>query len=173
MKGERNAGQPFSVLFLCTGNSARSIIAEAILNKIGKGRFRAYSAGSKPSGTVNPNAVALLGWLGFDTTGARSKSWNEFAGPDVPALDFVITVCDSVAGELCPVWPGHPVTAHWSIPNPAARTGTMEDIARAFRETFDRLEHRIALFADLPVASLDRVSLKLRLDGIGNVGETV
>ena len=160
------------MLFLCTGNSARSIIAEAILNKIDGKRFRAYSAGSHPSGTVNPNAIALLSWLGFDAGDARSKSWDEFSGPGSPKLDCVITVCDNVAGEICPVWPGQPLTAHWGVPNPAAVRGTLEETTRAFRETFDLLERRIALFADLPLESLDRGSLRQRLDEIAKGGET-
>lgn len=157
---------PYNVLFLCTGNSARSIIAEALLNRIGDGKFRAFSAGSHPSGTVNPNAIALLNWLGFDVASARSKSWNEFAGPGAPVLDFVITVCDNVAKEACPVWSAQTLTAHWSVPNPASVPGPLEDVARAFREAFDLLERRIALFADLPVDTLDRLSLKQRLDTI-------
>lgn len=172
MSDRRSAGDPYRVLFLCTGNSARSIIAEALLNKIGKSRFHAFSAGSNPSGTVNPNAIAVLSWLGFDVANARSKSWNEFAGPGAPVLDLVITVCDNVAGEVCPVWPGQPLTAHWGVANPAAVHGTLEQITRAFRETFDLLERRIALFADLPVETLDRLSLKRRLDAIGKGGET-
>lgn len=167
MSSKEDARNPYTVLFLCTGNSARSIIAEAILNKIGKGKFRGYSAGSNPSGTVNPHAIALLSWLGFDIADARSKSWSEFSGPGGPELDFVISVCDNVANEVCPIWPGHPLTAHWGVPNPAAVRGTMEEAARAFRETFDLLEHRIALLSDLPVESLDRTLLKRRLDAIG------
>jgi arsenate reductase len=173
MSGSKSPARPYNVLFLCTGNSARSIIAEAMLNKIGKPRFWAFSAGSKPSGRVNPHAAALLGWLGFDIADARSKSWTEFLTPGAPVLDFVITVCDAVAGETCPVWPGHPLTAHWSVPNPAAVQGTLEDIAHAFREAFDLLERRIALLADLPIESLDRMSLKRRLDEIGKASETV
>lgn len=167
----RESSDPYTVLFLCTGNSARSIIAEAILNKIGRGKFRAYSAGSNPSGTVNPNALALLGRLGFDVADARSKSWNEFSCPGGPALDFVFTICDNVANEVCPVWPGNPTTAHWGIPNPAAVKGTPEEVALAFREAFDVLRRRIDLFARLPVQSLDRMSLKRWLDQIGKGGE--
>jgi arsenate reductase len=169
---KRRDGAPYTVLFLCTGNSARSIIAEAILNKIGEGRFHVYSAGSNPSGTVNPNAIALLSWLGFDTSDARSKSWDEFSDPGSPKLDCVITVCDNVAGEICPVWPGQPVTAHWGMPNPAAVRGTLEETTRAFGRAFDLLERRIALFVDLPLDNLDRGSLRQRLDEIAKGGET-
>lgn len=171
MSDKERTGLPYHVLFLCTGNSARSIIAETILNKIGKGRFCAYSAGSNPSGTVNPNAIALLSWLGFDIDEARSKSWNEFAGPEAPALDCVITVCDAVAGETCPVWPGQPLTAHWGVPNPAVVQGTLEEITLAFRKTFDLLERRIAMLTDIPVERLDRTSLRRRLDEIGDDGQ--
>ena len=157
--------RPFNVLFLCTGNSARSILAEAILNRVGAGKFQAFSAGSHPTGKVNPQALALLARSGFATDGYRSKSWNEFV--EGPALDFVFTVCDNAANEVCPVWPGQPMTAHWGVPDPAAVSGTPEEIARAFRDAFLLLERRIALFANLPVATLDRMSLKRRLDDIG------
>jgi protein-tyrosine-phosphatase len=157
----------YNVLFLCTGNSARSILAEAILNKLGKGRFVAYSAGSHPNGRVNPYALELLGRLGFDTAGLRSKAWDEFAAPGAPELDFVFTVCDNAAGEVCPVWPGQPMTAHWGLPDPAAVEGTDLDKANAFRETFRALERRIGLFQALPIASLDRLSLTNKVREIG------
>jgi len=163
-------GQPdrsYNVLFLCTGNSARSILGEAILNKMGKGKFVAYSAGSMPKGDVNPHALALLQRLGFSTDNFRSKSWEEFAGPDAPKMDFVFTVCDNAANEVCPVWPGQPMTAHWGVPDPAAAEGSETKIAQAFRDAFMALQRRIELFANLPVPSLDRMSLKKRLDEIG------
>lgn len=159
--------RPYNVLFLCTGNSARSIIAEALLNRIGKDKFVAYSAGSHPAGRVNPNALALLKRLDFPTDGLRSKSWDEFALPSAPELDFVFTVCDNAAHEICPIWPGHPVTAHWGVPDPAAVEGDDATVALAFRDAFQTLERRIELFASLPVRSLDRMSLKSRLDEIG------
>ncbi len=157
----------FNVLFLCTGNSARSILAEAILNKTGKGKFAAHSAGSMPKGDVNPNAIALLQRLGFATGKFRSKSWEEFATPDAPKMDFVFTVCDDAANEVCPVWPGQPMTAHWGVPDPAAVKGNETTIAQAFRDAFLALRRRIELFTNLPVASLDRMALKKRLDAIG------
>ena len=163
-------GQPdrsYNVLFLCTGNSARSILGEAILNKMGNGKFVAYSAGSMPKGDVNPHALALLQRLGFATDGLRSKSWDEFAKPGAPQLDFVFTVCDNAANEVCPVWPGQPMTAHWGVPDPAAAEGSETKIAQAFRDAFMALQRRIELFANLPVPSLDRMSLKKRLDEIG------
>jgi arsenate reductase len=158
---------PYNVLFLCTGNSARSILAESILNKIGKGKFFAYSAGSHPSGTVNPNALALLERLNLPVNGLRSKSWDEFARSPAPAFDFVFTVCDNAANEVCPVWPGQAMTAHWGVTDPAAVEGDDAAIAQAFRDAFSRLQRRIELFANLPVKSLDRMSLKSRLDEIG------
>jgi len=158
---------PYNVLFLCTGNSARSIMAEAILNRLGKDKFRAFSAGSDPKGAVHPGTLTLLNKLGYDTSGLRSKSWNEFAAPGAPALDFVFTVCDNAASEVCPVWPGQPMTAHWGIPDPAAVTGDDITVARAFRNAYAALERRIELFAALPFKSLDRISLKKRLDQIG------
>ena len=158
---------PYNVLFLCTGNSARSIMAEAILNRLGKDKFRAFSAGSDPKGAVHPGTLTLLNKLGYDTSGLRSKSWNEFAAPGAPALDFVFTVCDNAASEVCPVWPGQPMTAHWGIPDPAAVTGDDITVARAFRNAYSALERRIELFAALPFKSLDRISLKKRLDQIG------
>jgi len=159
--------RPYNVLFLCTGNSARSILAEAILNKIGSGKFVAYSAGSMPKGAVHPQAIALLQRLGFPTEGLRSKSWDEFAVAGAPPLDFVFTVCDNAANEICPIWPGQPMTAHWGVPDPAAVEGTDLEIATAFREALLVLQRRIELFANLPVKSLDRMSLKKRLDEIG------
>ncbi|HEX4533201.1 MAG TPA: arsenate reductase ArsC [Rhizomicrobium sp.] len=159
--------RPYNVLFLCTGNSARSILGEAILNKIGGAKFKAYSAGSMPKGDVNPHALALLNRLDFPVEGLRSKSWDEFAAPGAPQLDFVFTVCDNAANEVCPFWPGQPMTAHWGIPDPAAVEGSEADIAAAFRDAFKTLQRRIELFANLPVKSLDRMSLKARLDDIG------
>ncbi|HJW39966.1 MAG TPA: arsenate reductase ArsC [Rhizomicrobium sp.] len=159
--------RPYNVLFLCTGNSARSILGEAILNKIGDGKFAAYSAGSQPKGAVHPQAIALLQRLGFPADGLRSKSWDEFAVADAPPLDFVFTVCDNAANEVCPIWPGQPMTAHWGVPDPAAVEGTEADVATAFRDAFLLLQRRVELFANLPVRSLDRMSLKKRLDEIG------
>jgi len=155
------------VLFLCTGNSARSILAEVLLNKIGKGKFKAWSAGSQPKGAVHPQTLALLRRLGFDADGLRSKSWEEFSRPGAPQLDFVFTVCDNAANEVCPVWPGQPMTAHWGIPDPAAVEGDNYKIQAAFRTALSILQRRIELFANLPVASLDRMALKKRLDEIG------
>lgn len=157
----------YNVLFLCTGNSARSILAEAILNRDGKGRFKAFSAGSQPKGEVHPQALALLAKLGVDTAFARSKSWEEFAGPDAPVMDFVFTVCDNAAGEACPVWPGQPMTAHWGVPDPAAVEGTETAQALAFADTWRMLSTRISIFTALPLASLDRMTLQSRLGEIG------
>lgn len=157
----------YNVLFLCTGNSARSILGEAILNRIGKNKFRAWSAGSQPKGVVHPQALALLKRLGYDTAGLRSKPWDEFAVPGAPKLDFVFTVCDNAASEVCPVWPGQPMTAHWGIPDPAAVEGSEETIIRAFRDAYNVLHRRIELFTCLPVKSLDRMSLQRRLNEIG------
>jgi protein-tyrosine-phosphatase len=157
----------FNVLFLCTGNSARSIIAEAILNKLGSGKFRAYSAGSQPKGQPSPNTIVLLDGLGYDTSGFRSKSWDEFAKPNAPAPDFVFTVCDNAAGEACPFWPGQPMTAHWGVPDPAEATGSPAEIAFAFKDTYRMLNRRIAVFAALPIESLDKLSLQARLKDIG------
>lgn len=157
--------RPYNVLFLCTGNSARSILAEAILNKIGKGKFVAYSAGSHPKAAVHSQALSLLQRLGYPTEAFRSKSWIEFAS--APPLDFVFTVCDNAANEVCPVWPGQPTTAHWGIPDPAAVEGTEAEKVAAFRNTYSMLHRRIELFANLPIHSLDRMSLKKRLDEIG------
>lgn len=162
---------PYNVLFLCTGNSARSILAEAILNKIGRGKFTAYSAGSMPKGEVNTHAIALLQRLGHETADFRSKSWDEFARPDAPKMDFVFTVCDNAASEVCPVWPGQPMTAHWGVPDPAAVEGSETQIAHAFRDAYIALQRRIELFANLPVSSLDRMSLKSRLEQIGKTAD--
>ena len=158
----------FNVLFLCTGNSARSIIAEAVLNRLGRGRFRAYSAGSQPKGVVHPYTIDLLNKVKFDTGSCRSKSWDEFAGPDAPKLDFVFTVCDNAAAEACPVWPGQPMTAHWGVPDPAAAAGTEAERRLAFSEALRLLGNRISVFVALPIASLDRLSLQSRLDRIGS-----
>jgi len=160
--------RPFNVLFLCTGNSARSIMAEAILNKLGVGKFRAYSAGSRPKGQANPPTRELLASLGYDTSGFRSKSWNEFAKPGAPPFDFVFTVCDSAAGETCPVWPGQPMTAHWGVPDPAEAKGSAAEIAIAFADAYRMLFQRIAAFAALPIRSLDQLSLQQRLKEIGS-----
>ncbi len=156
-----------NVLFLCTGNSARSILAEAILNHLGNGRFRGFSAGSHPKGEVNPLAIDLLRRLRLPIEGLRSKSWDEFAAPGAPRLDFVFTVCDNAAGEICPYWPGTPVTAHWGIPDPAAVEGTEIDRQLAFRQAFTALERRIKAFISLPHASLDALALRERLAEIG------
>ena len=158
----------YNVLFLCTGNSARSILAESILNRLGRGRFKAYSAGSQPKGEVHPYALELLGRLGYPTAHLRSKSWDEFARPDAPKLDFVFTVCDNAASEVCPIWPGQPMTAHWGLPDPAAVEGSEAECRLAFSDTHRMLTNRITLLINLPIASLDRMSLKHRLDEIGS-----
>lgn len=163
------SNRPFNVLFLCTGNSARSIMAEAILNKLGSGKFQAHSAGSQPKGRVHPETLRLLQSLGFETSGLRSKSWNEFATPGGPPLDFVFTVCDNAAGEACPFWPGQPMTAHWGVPDPAEATGTPAEIAVAFKEAYRMLHQRIAVFVALPIRSLDQISLQRRLREIGSM----
>src|ERR1700747_3184617 len=163
------ARQPYNVLFLCTGNSARSIIAEAILNKIGKGAFRAYSAGSQPQSQVNPDARALLESLGYETAGLRSKSWDEFAKTGAPEFDFVFTVCDNAASEACPVWPGQPMTAHWGLPDPAAATGAPAEIALAFKDAYRMLNQRIGIFTNLPLRSLNQLSLQSKLAEIGRM----
>lgn len=163
------AGRVFRVLFLCTGNSARSIMAEAILNRLGRGRFEAYSAGSRPKGKVAPHVMELLKSLGYDISGLRSKSWDEYAGPGAPRFDFVFTVCDRAAGETCPVWPGQPMTAHWGIPDPAEATGSDAEIAVAFNEAFRLLSNRIGIFTALPIAALDRVALDHKLRQIGRM----
>lgn len=159
-----------NVLFLCTGNSARSILAEAYLNAAGKGRFRAYSAGSRPGDRVNPFALDLLAKNRIDTAGLRSKSWDEFAAPGAPRMDFVFTVCDSAAAEPCPLWPGQPMTAHWGVADPAAAQGSDEDKRRAFVRAFTELSTRINLMLALPMDKLDRLALKRRLDEIGATG---
>jgi len=157
----------YNVLFLCTGNSARSIMAEAIMNQKGQPNFAAFSAGSHPTGRVRPEALRQLEAAHLPTAGLRSKSWDEFATPNASQLDFVFTVCDNAANEVCPVWPGQPMTAHWGIPDPAAVQGTAEQVGRAFREAFFLLDRRISLFLSLPLATLDRFSLKKELDNIG------
>jgi protein-tyrosine-phosphatase len=159
----------FNVLFLCTGNSARSIMAEAILNKIGAGKFRAYSAGSQPKERLNPYTVQLLQSLGYDISTYRSKSWSEFAKPGAAPLDFVFTVCDDAAGESCPTWPGQPMTAHWSIPDPAQAQGSEAEIALAFKNAHRMLHRRIGVFTALPIKSLDQLSLQQRLKEIGKM----
>jgi arsenate reductase len=159
------------VLFLCTGNSARSILAESIMNRLGKGQFRGFSAGSHPNGLVNPLAVDLLKQLNFPTDGLRSKSWDEFAGPSGPHFDFVITVCDNAAGEACPVWPGTPITAHWGIPDPAAVEGTEIEKKAAFAQAFKSMDRRIKLFLSLPIASIDQMRIKDNMDAIGKTDD--
>ncbi len=160
----------YEVLFLCTGNSARSILAEAILNRVGRGRFRAHSAGSHPKGQVHPMALALLRERGYDVEALRSKSWDEFAKPGAPSLDFVFTVCDNAAGEACPLWPGRPITAHWGVEDPAAFEGALDEQRRLFERAYVELERRIDLFTSLPVESLDRLGLQARLAEIGAEG---
>jgi arsenate reductase len=157
----------YNVLFLCTGNSARSILAEAILNQRGKTNFRAFSAGSHPTGRVNPHVIHLLESAGLPSAGLRSKSWDEFAKPGAPRMDFVFTVCDNAANEICPVWPGQPMTAHWGVADPAAVAGSNEQIERAFRDAFLTLDRRIGLFLSLPLSSLDQLAIKREIDGIG------
>jgi len=157
----------YNVLFLCTGNSARSIMAEAIMNFKGQPQFTAYSAGSHPNGRIRPEALRQLEVAHIPTSGLRSKRWDEFSKPDAPKLDFVFTVCDNAAKEICPVWPGQPLTAHWGVADPAATVGTAEEIQKAFRDAFFFLERRISLFLSLPLASIDRLALKKELDSIG------
>ncbi len=159
----------YNILFLCSGNSARSILAEAILNKEGEGRFRAFSAGSIPKGQVHPGSLRLLGELGFPTEGYRSKSWDEFAVAGAPPLDFVFTVCDDAAGEICPTWPGQPMTAHWGIPDPAAVDPHQQ--GRAFRDAYFALQRRIGLFLSLPLESIDAMSLQTKLREIGRAAD--
>ena len=158
---------PYNVLFLCTGNSARSVMAEAILNREGRGHFRAFSAGSHPKGQVHPYALDLLRKLNYDVSAFRSKSWKEFSGPDGPKLDFVFTVCDNAAQETCPVWPGQPMTAHWGVPDPAAATGNEAEVRFAFADTYRMLNNRIGIFVSLPLRSLDQLALQRQLDAIG------
>ena len=167
------ASTPFNVLFLCTGNSARSILAEAYLNAAGRGRFVAYSAGSHPGGTINPFALELLRKNRIDMQGLRSKSWDEFARSGAPELDFVFTVCDNAAGEVCPIWPGQPMSAHWGVNDPAAVEGTDEHKRRAFLRAFSELSTRINLFMSLPIAKLDRLVLKKKLEEIGRAAAEV
>jgi arsenate reductase (thioredoxin) len=161
--------RPFNVLFLCTGNSARSIMAEVVLNKLAPGKFHAYSAGSQPKERVNPHTIQLLQSLGYDTSDLRSKSWNEFAKAGAPVLDFVFSVCDNTAGETCPVWPGRPITAHWGVPDPAEVKGSPAEIARAFKDAYRMLNQRIGIFTALPIRGLDRLSLQKRLNEIGDM----
>ena len=158
----------YTVLFLCTGNSARSILAEAILNKVGAGRFQAYSAGSQPRGAVNPYALELLKRLDYDISQFRSKPWDEFASADSLKLDFVITVCDNAAGEVCPIWPGQPMTAHWGMPDPAAVEGSPAEIAVAFADTYRMLNNRLSTFANLKISGLDRMSLQKKVADIAS-----
>ena len=168
------ADRVFNVLFLCTGNSCRSILAEAILNRVGKGRFKAYSAGSLPKGEVNPYAIALLKRLNHATEGLRSKAWDEFSrstNPDAPDLDFVFTVCDNAAGEVCPVWPGQPMTAHWGMADPSEVKGTDAEISFAFNDAYRQLANRLNIFVSLPIASLDKLSLQKRLEDIGTAAQ--
>jgi len=165
--------RPFNVLFLCTHNSARSIIAECIMNRLGQGRFRGYSAGSQPGGKVHPYALELLKRLNYDTSALRSKSWNEFSGPDAPELDFVFTVCDNAANETCPYWPGQPMTAHWGLPDPSAVEETDAERHLAFADTHRMLNQRISIFTNLPLASLDKMSLQKQLDDIGRTKSDV
>lgn len=160
--------QIFNVLFLCTANSARSILAEAILNRAGQGRFQAFSAGSQPKGQVHPYALQLLDSLGHDISFARSKSWEEFSRPDAPEMNFVFTVCDNAANEACPVWPGQPMTGHWGVPDPAAAEGTEAEKRLAFADAYRMLNNRISAFTSLPLDTLDRLALKKRLDEIGH-----
>jgi len=158
----------YNVLFLCTGNSARSIMAEAIMNRKGAPAFTAYSAGSHPSGMVRPEAIRQLERAHLPTEGLRSKSWDEFSAPGAPRLDFVFTVCDNAAQEVCPIWPGQPMTAHWGVADPAAVKGSQEEIDRAFRDAFSTLDHRISLLVALPISSLDQMAIKRSIDEIGN-----
>ena len=167
MNPTMNQDRPLNVLFLCTGNSARSILAEVMMNAMGAPRFKAYSAGSHPNGKVNPFAIDLLQKNRLPVDGLRSKSWDEFAASGAPELDFVFTVCDSAAGEVCPLWPGQPITAHWGVEDPAAVEGSDEDKRRAFFNAYNRLHNRIQLFLNLPLAKLDRMALTQRLKEIG------
>lgn len=159
--------RPYHVLFLCTGNSARSVIAEALLNREGAGRFKAFSAGSRPKGEVHPVTLDVLKTMNHPTDGLASKSWDDFAKPEAPDLDFVFTVCDSAANEVCPVWPGQPLSAHWGLPDPASVTGGKAEVYAAFYDAYRMLANRISIFVSLPIASLDRLSLQRRLDRIG------
>ena len=165
------AERPLNVLFLCTHNSARSVLAEVLLNQLGRGRFKAFSAGSHPSGRVNPFALELLERNRLPTADLRSKGWDEFAGPDAPPLDFVFTVCDQAAGEMCPIWPGQPVSAHWGIEDPAAVEGNDDEKRKAFFRAYTQLRHRLSIFVSLPLEKLDRLALKEKLDEIGRLRE--
>jgi len=162
--------EPLNVLFLCTGNSARSIIAEVVLNRLGRGRFKAYSAGSQPKGQVHPLALQVLRLAHYDASDLRSKSWEEFATPDAPKLDFVFTVCDNAAKEVCPIWPGQPMTAHWGLPDPATAVGTEAERQLAFADAFRILSNRISIFTSLPLHKLSKLSLQRKLDEIGQTG---
>jgi arsenate reductase (thioredoxin) len=166
LEGSRMSVQAYNVLFLCTGNSARSIMAEALLNSMGQGRFKAFSAGSHPTGTVNAYAIEQISKARFPTEGLRSKGWDEFAAPGAPELHFVFTVCDKAAGEVCPVWPGQPITAHWGVPDPVAAKGSEEEMRRAFLEAFNVLSRRISLFTSLRLEKLDRLAIEKKLAGI-------
>jgi arsenate reductase len=157
----------YNVLFLCTANSARSVLAEAILSRVGAGKFKAFSAGSQPRGVVNPHALTFLKNQGYDVSGFRSKSWDEFALTGAPRMDFIFTVCDNAAGEVCPIWPGQPMTAHWGVPDPAVVEGSDAEIAAAFADAYGRLRNRIEAFVNLPIESLDRLTLQQRLKALG------
>lgn len=157
----------YNVLFLCTANSARSVIAEAIMNRVGQGRFKAYSAGSTPKGEVHPGTLLLLKTLNYDISFAKSKSWDDFAVPDAPQMDFVFTVCDNAANEICPVWPGQPMSAHWGVPDPASVKGSEAEMQLAFSDTYRMLNNRISIFTSLPLASMDKLSLQTKLNSIG------
>jgi arsenate reductase len=160
--------RPYNILVLCTGNSARSIIGEALFNTMGAGRFKAYSAGSHPTGRVNPFAIEQVQALGYPLEGLRSKSWDEFAQPDSPQMDFIVTVCDKAAGEMCPLWPGQPVTAHWGFPDPAAVEGSDEEKRAAFAQTLRQIRNRVQLFLSLPLETLDRMAIENRMRAIGH-----
>ena len=162
----------YNVLVLCTGNSARSIMAEALINTMGNGRFHAYSAGSQPGGVVNPFAIEQVATMGYPLDQLRSKSWDEFATPDAPAMDFVITVCDNAAGETCPLWPGHPMTAHWGFEDPAAVQGSDEEKRHVFARVFRQIMNRVQLFVNLPLAALDQAAIKREIDSIGKTGSS-
>jgi arsenate reductase len=164
---EKIMERPYNILVLCTGNSARSIIGEALFNTLGAGRFKAYSAGSHPTGRVNPFAIEQMQALGYPLEGLRSKSWDEFAQPDSPQMDFIVTVCDKAAGEMCPLWPGQPVTAHWGFPDPAAVEGSDEEKRAAFASTLRQIRNRVQLFLSLPLETLDRMAIENRMKAIG------
>ena len=168
----RNGVNPFNVLFLCTGNSARSIMAECILNRVGVGKFQAFSAGSHPKRIIHPLALQVLRKSNYDTSNLRSKSWNEFARPNAPKLDFVFTVCDDAAKEVCPIWPGQPMSAHWGLPDPALVTDALSNQYLAFADTMRMLNQRISIFSSLPIASLSKIALRERLDDIGKIDKT-